>query len=583
MKSKERIIGIAATILFAACLYVSCSNNADGNKEQTEENPGGSSSTSGESVASKGAITESRIDYSKLGIKVKASRTAFPADFVRGFDASTVYAIEKAGMKYLDADGKETDIFKVLKASGVNMIRLRIWNDPSKDDTASKQGNNNLGVAKTLAKRATDAGLKYMLDFHFSDTWADPKKQICPDAWKGITTADAMKEAIANFVETTLNALKESATLPAMVQLGNECEGGILLSNTANDDVQAKACSANFKTYINAAAEKVRAADPNIKIVMHASRGGNKGVVDGFIKNTITAGITCDYIGLSYYPFFTSHGTLEELKANIKAIKAAGKKAIISETSFCWTCDHVNDGMNNQLWYYSGDDGLVQAAKSLVDSSGELVMGLTTTTKDGRTVIEPTTQNHYNAVAAVMEAAAQAGADGVFYWGGDWITSSAGNFQSAMENQAFWNYDHKILDSAAVFSYGTPESNVAVGGSADTSGGILVKDVSYTANGKLIEVCPASKFTGVSLNSITISIANVAKGNSDGEWWISYDIGKSEWASIKKGDENGPWDESIKGYRKTIDDSAEIAYFKANGIKIGMLSGLAATVTITYK
>lgn len=583
MKKLKITIGIAAAILFAACLYVSCSNSAGGNKEPPEENQGGSSSGAGESVVSSGAITESGIDYSKLDIKVKASAAAFPADFVRGFDASTVYAIEKAGMKYLDADGKETDIFKVLKASGVNMVRLRIWNDPSKDDTASKQGNNNLEVTKALAKRATDAGLKYMLDFHFSDTWADPSSQKCPDAWKGITTADAMKEAIANFVETTLNALKESATLPAMVQLGNECEGGILLSNTANDDVKGKAESSNFKAYINAAAEKVRAADPNIKIVMHASRGGNKGVVDGFIKNTITAGITCDYIGLSYYPFFTSHGTLEELKANIKAIKAAGKKAIISETSFCWTCDHVNDGMNNQLWYYSGDDGLVQATKSLVDSSGELVMGLTTTTKDGRTVIEPTTQNHYNAVAAVMEAAAQAGADGVFYWGGDWITSSAGNFQSAMENQSFWNYDHKILDSAAVFSYGTPESNVAVGGSADTSGGILVKDVSYTANGKLIEVCPASKFTGVSLNSITISIANVAKGNSDGEWWISYDIGKSEWASIKKGDENGPWDESIKGYRKTIDDSAEIAYFKANGIKIGMLSGLAATVTITYE
>lgn len=580
MKRLRIIIGTAAAILAAACILISCANNAGG--EKGEESTGGSSSGSGESVVSSGAITENGIEYSKLGINVKASKAAFPADFVRGFDASTVFAIEKAGMKYLDADGKETDIFAMLKASGVNMVRLRIWNDPSKDSVASKQGNNNLEVTTDLAKRATEAGLQYMLDFHFSDTWADPSDQKCPDAWKEVPTADEMKGAIADFVERTLAALKESTDLPAMVQLGNECEGGILLSNTANTAVQAEAGTDNFTAYINAAAQKVRDADPNIQIVMHASRGGNKSVVDGFIKNT--SGIDCDYIGLSYYPFFTSHGTLEELKANIEAIKDAGKKAIISETSFCWTCDWVSgksDNTDNQLWYYSGDNGLVQAAKSLVDSSGNLVMGLTTTTKDGRTVIAPTVQNHYNAVAAVMEAAAEAGAAGVFYWGGDWITNSAGRVPSAMENQAFWNYDHKILDSAAVFSYGTSKSNVAAGGSASTGSGILVEDVPYTADGSLIEVCPASKLSDISPKSITISIASVENtGSSTDNRWISYKADGSEWISL---DLNKSWDDSIKGYIKTIDDSAEIAYFKANGIKIGMLAGLTATVTITYE
>ena len=577
MKKSKITIGIAAAILFAACLYVSCSNNAGGNKEQTEGNPGGSSSTSGESVASKGAITESGIDYSKLGIKVKASRTAFPADFVRGFDASTVYAIEKAEMKYLDADGKETDIFKVLKASGVNMVRLRIWNDPSKDDTASKQGNNNLGVTKTLAKRATDAGLKYMLDFHFSDTWADPGRQICPNAWKEIATVEGMKTAIAEFVENTLNALKESG-LPAMVQLGNECEGGILLSNTANDDVKGKAESSNFKAYINAAAEKVRAADENIKIVMHASRGGNKGVVDGFIKNTITAGIDCDYIGLSYYPFFTSHGTLEGLKENIKTIKDAGKEAIISETSFCWTCDWASgkcDNTDNQLWYYDNDgNGLVQAAKSLVDSSGKLVMGLTTTTYQGKTVIEPTTQNHYNAVAAVMEAAAEAGADGVFYWGGDWITSSAGSVPSAMENQAFWNYDHKILDSAAVFSYGTAESNAA-------AGGILVKDVSLssitTVAAPGITIVQGSVFSALSeSNIITITVTcndwTTTDGNKD--TWFCYCVDGKTY----KGEIN---DWASPNISTTI-TGATITELKSGSLSI-YGNNKNATVTVTYK
>ncbi|MBD5441730.1 MAG: cellulase family glycosylhydrolase [Treponema sp.] len=580
MKKFGKIIAIASALLFATSIYFSCSNSADEPKK--EEQPGDDENQKDEDVpaSSTGAITESGIDFAKLGIKIKASTATFSADFVRGFDASTVYAIEKAGMKYLDADGKENDIFKVLKASGVNMIRLRIWNDPSKDGDASKQGNNNLEVTKALAKRATDAGMKYMLDFHFSDTWADPSHQKCPDAWKEITTADEMKAAIANFVESTLQALKESAALPAMVQLGNECENGILL--TANDAVKAAAGSDNFTAYINAAAEKVRAADENIKIVMHASRGGNASVIKNFIANT--NGIDFDYIGLSYYPFFTSHGTLENLKTNIKAIKDASKKAIISETSFCWTCDwdsRINDGVDNQLWYYSGTnnaEGLVQAAKSLVDSSGKLVMGLTTMTKDDKTVIAPTVQNQYNAVAAVMEASAEAGADGVIYWGGDWITNSAGSVPSAMENQAFWDYDHKILDSAAVFSYGTQKSNTAASNTSTSGGGTLVDNYAYTADGNLIEVCSASKFAVISPKSITVSIANVEKNDADGDWWASYYNGESAWVSMKDG-----WDDSIKGYKSTITDSSTISYFKENGIKIGMLKGLTATVTVSYE
>ncbi|MBD5434009.1 MAG: cellulase family glycosylhydrolase [Treponema sp.] len=597
MKKFGKIIAIASALLFATSIYFSCSNSADEPKKEeqpgddnsggnnggtTDDKNGDDNSGTSDPISSTGAITESGIDFAKLGIKIKASTATFPQDFVRGFDASTVYAIEKAGMKYLDADGKENDIFKVLKASGVNMIRLRIWNDPSKDGDASKQGNNNLEVTKALAKRATEAGMKYMLDFHFSDTWADPSHQKCPDAWKGITTADEMKTAIADFVESTLAALKKETALPTMVQLGNECEGGILLSNTANTSVQAKAGSENFKAYINAAAEKVRVADETIKIVMHASRGGNASVVKNFIANT--NGIDFDYIGLSYYPFFTSHGTLENLKANIKAITAAGKKAIISETSFCWTCDwdsRIDDGVNNQLWYYSGTnnaEGLVQAAKSLVDSSGKLVMGLTTMTKDDKTVIAPTVQNQYNAVAAVMEASAEAGADGVIYWGGDWITNSAGSVPSAMENQAFWDYDHKILDSAAVFSYGTQKSNTAASNTSTSGGGTLVDNYAYTADGNLIEVCSASKFAGISPKSITVSIANVEKNDADGDWWASYYNGESAWVSMKDG-----WDDSIKGYKSTITDSSTISYFKENGIKIGMLKGLTATVTVSYE
>ena len=597
MKKFGKIIAMASALLFATSIYFSCSNNADEPKK--EEQPGGTtddnkgdddnSDENGTSdpVSSAGAIKESEIDFAKLGIKVKASTATFPADFVRGFDASTVYEIENAGMKYLDADGKENDIFKVLKASGVNMIRLRIWNDPSKDDEASKQGGNNLEVTKALAKRATEAGMKYMLDFHFSDTWADPSHQKCPDAWKGITTADEMKAAIANFVESTLQALKESAALPAMVQLGNECEGGILLSGTANDAVKAtlkdETGKNNFKAYINAAAEKVRAADENIKIVMHASRGGNASIVKNFITNT--SGIDFDYIGLSYYPFFTSHGTLENLKANIKAITAAKKKAIISETSFCWTCDwdsRINDGMDNQLWYYDKDNnGLVQAAKSLIDSSGKLVMGLNTMTKDSKTVIAPTVQNQYNAVAAVMEASAEAGADGVIYWGGDWITNSAGSVPSTMENQAFWDYDHKILDSAAVFSYGTQKSNTAASntssGGSDDNG--IIKSETVTMESSPIEFVSAATLSKPNISSLTITATGASYTGTSSDKWSFKIYTSTEW----KNETELEWSDDIKGYKKTISGD-DLANFKSSGIFVyGWPTDIKATVTVTYK
>lgn len=103
----------------------------------------------------------------------------------------------------------------------------------------------------------------------------------------------------------------------------------------------------------------------------------------------------------------------------------------------------------------------------------------------------------------------------------------------------------------------------------------LVENFSYTADGNLIEVCAASKLANISPTSITLTIANVA---GSGDWWCSYYNGNTDWVPLKEF-----WDDSVSGYKKTITDSTEISYFKANGIKVGMLSGLTATVTVTYE
>ena len=124
----------------------------------------------------------------------------------------------------------------------------------------------------------------------------------------------------------------------------------------------------------------------------------------------------------------------------------------------------------------------------------------------------------------------------------------------------------------------TTEPDEDDGDDADTDNKILVDNYAYTADGNLIEVCSASKFAGISPKSITVSIANVEKNDADGDWWASYYNGESAWVPMQD-----DWDDSIKGYKKTITDSSTISYFKENGIKIGMLSGLTAKITVTYE
>ena len=162
-------------------------------------------------------------------------------DFAKGVDISEVIALEKSGASYKYLDGTSADIFDILKGAGVNYVRIRIWNNPY-DSSASTNykgygaGNTDLYNAKVLGKRATDAGMKVYIDFHYSDFWADPEKQFAPKEWKDYSLA-YKKDAVYNFTYNSMKELLDYGLNIGMVQIGNETNGSMCGVGSLSDNV----------------------------------------------------------------------------------------------------------------------------------------------------------------------------------------------------------------------------------------------------------------------------------------------------------------------------------------------------------
>ena len=150
-----------------------------------------------------------------------------PEDFIFGMDVSSVLAEEASGVKYYDFEGNETDLFALLAENGINCIRVRIWNNPF-DDQGNGFGGGNCDIrnAVEIGKRATACGMKLLADFHYSDFWADPSKQMVPRAWAGLDI-DLKEEEVYKFTLDCMRQLKEAGVDVGMVQLGNETNGAM--------------------------------------------------------------------------------------------------------------------------------------------------------------------------------------------------------------------------------------------------------------------------------------------------------------------------------------------------------------------
>ena len=242
-----------------------------------------------------------------------------------GADISFLPELEARGMKFSD-NGVEKDAIQILKDHGLNYVRLRIFNDPARDSGYSPgKGFCDLSNTLKMAKRVKAAGMKLLLDFHYSDYWADPGKQYKPAAWKNLSFDD-LKKAVYDFTKDVMLQLKAQGTTPDMVQVGNEINHGIIWpeGNVSNFDGLAQ--------LVNAGTAAVKSVDPLVIMMLHVALGGQNDESVFFIDNMIARGVHFDVIGESYYPKW--HGTLEDLETNLNdLVKRYSKEVIVVEYS----------------------------------------------------------------------------------------------------------------------------------------------------------------------------------------------------------------------------------------------------------
>ncbi|RTY64350.1 arabinogalactan endo-beta-1,4-galactanase [Flavobacterium sp. LB2P53] len=220
--------------------------------------------------------------------------TPIVATFAKGADIGWLPQMEATGYKFYDTDGIEKDCLQLLKDRGMNTIRLRVWVNPN-DDKAS--GHCSKGETVVMALRAQKMGMRIMINFHYSDSWADPAKQAKPAAWANHTFQELMTDVYDHTFDV-LNALKSAGVTPEWVQVGNEIPGGMMWpeGSTKNWNQLAQ--------LLNKGYEATKAIDPKIKVIVHLDEGNNNEKFRLFFDNATANNVKYDVIGLSYYPFW---------------------------------------------------------------------------------------------------------------------------------------------------------------------------------------------------------------------------------------------------------------------------------------
>lgn len=239
-----------------------------------------------------------------------------------GADISWVQSQEDKGLQFSDK-GEQKDVLQILTEHDFNWIRLRLFVDPTTENGYSSEGYCDLEHTLSMAKRIKAAGMKFLLDFHYSDNWADPGKQFTPKSWED-KTGSALEAQVYNYTVEVIKKFKEEGITPDMVQIGNEINHGMLWPQGALKDGES---AESFCVLLRCASAAVRATDPDITIMVHIAEGGNNQNSVWFLDKILSRDVKFDVIGESYYPEW--HGTPEDLKNNLTSLATRYKKPII--------------------------------------------------------------------------------------------------------------------------------------------------------------------------------------------------------------------------------------------------------------
>jgi arabinogalactan endo-1,4-beta-galactosidase len=343
-------------------------------------------------------------------------------EFMIGADVSSLQAMEDCGAEYFDFDGTKKDALELLKAHGVNYIRLRLWNHPT---TSFDRGDYcNLENTLGMAKRVKSMGMKLLLDFHYSDSWADWKSQHIPAEWTGMDSGE-IAEKVYEYTKVALERLREVGAYPDMVQIGNEIGRGLLWDYGTLEHPET------IVKFLNRGMDAVRDTETeqgSAKIMLHIENGGDTEQTERFFSTLLAHGLQeFDVIGLSYYPYWG--GPYEKLQRNMRNIaKCFQKPVAVAETAFPYT-DESTDEIANVV----GEELTLKE------------LGLKATPQNQRAVIEEIIRMVYR----------EPNGCGVFYWEPGWYNKPGVGVMKGMgnewENQAVFDKNGNAVEGLHAF------------------------------------------------------------------------------------------------------------------------------------
>lgn len=343
------------------------------------------------------------------------------AIWIKGCDVSSLRKSEDKGGKYYYQSGWQDDALKILRDAGVNTVRVRIW-------VSSPDGYHGKTQALQIAKRAKALGQKILIDFHYSNTWADPGHQTKPSAWNSYTLSQ-LNTAVYNHTYDICLALKNQGTPADYVQIGNEINDGMLWS-TGRISTNGNSF-ANLAQLLRSGINGAKAANSGTAIVLHIAKGGDWGLIQWWFDGVKAQGIAWDYTGVSYYPYW--HGAMSNLKTALNnAASRYAKPVLVVECAYPWVLAEGDSQANN------------------IGLSSQLVSGYPATLQGQYDMIK--------AIGTIVAAVPNSRGAGFIYWDATWTPVKGNGWDPAnsstgnnWENQALFDFTGKALWTQSVF------------------------------------------------------------------------------------------------------------------------------------